>query len=361
MATLTSATPNVAPEPKLKQKPTKPTVTSATQSTRAAPHRPTIALLPPPDLVPCLRRAACHHGAMAIQDDYELVDVGAGRRLDRFGPVLLDRPCPPAEWWPQRDPDAWPAADARFDRMVEGAVDHAGWTTRLGRPIDPWCIAEDDLQAEVRLAASGQVGWFPEQAANRRWIREELAGLSRSGRRGRGPDVEPPAVLNLFGYTGGSTLAAVAAGARVTHVDGARTAVAWARRNAELNGLADRPVRWIADDAVAFARRERRRGRRYAGIVLDPPSYGHGPGGHDWRLERDLPGLLEDIAALLEPWRAVRAPDGPQRRRGERSARFLARAGARPGRSRDRAAEPGARSGVRLHLGASARWVRRAP
>ena len=129
--------------------------------------------------------------------------------------------------------------------------------------------------------------------------------MSKKGRRGANPEAEPPAVLNLFAYTGGSTLAAVAAGARATHVDGARTAVAWARRDAELNGFTDRPVRWIADDAVVFARRERRRGRRYAGIVLDPPSYGHGPGGHDWRLERDLPGLLADIAALLEPWRGT--------------------------------------------------------
>ena len=181
--------------------------------------------------------------------------------------------------------------------------------------------------------ASGQVGWFPEQAANRRWIGEQLASCPSRAVAVANPEAEPPAVLNLFAYTGGSTLAAVAAGARATHVDGARTAVAWARRDAELNGFTDRPVRWIADDAVVFARRERRRGRRYAGIVLDPPSYGHGPGGHDWRLERDLPGLLADLAALLEPWRGsfvlLSAHSGDVE-----SGRIavVARAGARSGR-----------------------------
>ncbi len=299
---------------------------------------------------------------MATPDDHELIDVGGGRRLDRFGSVLLDRPCPPAEWWPQRDPGAWPAANARFDRALDGGVDHAGWTTRTGKPIEPWCIREGALQAELRLAASGQVGWFAEQAPNRQWIGEKLVALSRPGRRGANPDAEPPAVLNLFGYTGGSTLASVAAGGRATHVDGARTAVAWARRNAELNGFTDRPVRWIADDAVVFARRERRRGRRYAGIVLDPPSYGHGPGGHDWRLERDLPGLLDDIGALLEPWRGtfvlLSAHSGDVE--SGRIASWLERA-LGPGDLTTEALSIDARSGVQLHLGASARWVRRAP
>ena len=299
---------------------------------------------------------------MATPDDHELIDVGDGRRLDRFGAVLLDRPCPPAEWWPKRDAGAWPSADGRFDRAVEGAVDHAGWTTRNGKPIEPWCIREGDLQAELRLAASGQVGWFPEQASNRRWIGEKLVALSKKGRRGANPDAEPPAVLNLFAYTGGSTLAAVAAGARATHVDGARTAVAWARRDAELNGFTDRPVRWIADDAVVFARRERRRGRRYAGDRARPAELRARPGrprlaprarpAGPPRGHRGAPGAVA---------RHVRAPVGPQRRRRERRiASWLERA-LGPG---DLTTEPlalDARSGVQLHLGASARWVRRAP
>jgi 23S rRNA (cytosine1962-C5)-methyltransferase len=299
---------------------------------------------------------------MGTFEGHELIDVGEGRRLERFGPVLLDRPCPPADWWPKRDPDAWSSADARFDRAVEGVLDHAGWTTGSGQPIEPWCIHEGDLRAELRLAASGQVGWFPEQAPNRHWIAGRIRELSKPGRRGRDPEAGPPAVLNLFAYTGGSTLAAVAAGARATHVDGARTAVAWARHDAELNGFAERPVRWIADDAVAFARRERRRGRRYAGIVLDPPSYGHGPGGHDWHLERDLPGLLEDLAALLEPWRGsfvlLSAHSGDVE--SGRIASWLERA-LGPGDLVVEALTLDARSGVQLHLGASVRWLRRAP
>ena len=270
---------------------------------------------------------------MATQDDHELIDVGAGRRLDRFGAVLLDRPCPPADWWPQRDPGAWPSADARFDRAVDGAVDHAGWTTGSGKPIEPWCVRDAALQAELRLAGSGQVGWFPEQGPNRAWIGARVRELAKPGRRGRDPEAGPPAVLNLFGYTGGSTLAAVAAGAAATHVDGARTAVAWARRNAELNGFADRPVRWIADDAVAFAGRERRRGRRYAGIVLDPPSYGHGAGrprlaagAGPARPARGPGRAPRAVAGLLRP------PVRPQRRRRERPHRRVARAGARTGR-----------------------------
>ena len=112
----------------------------------------------------------------------------------------------------------------------------------------------------------------------------------------------PPPVLHLFAYTGLATLALAAAGAAVTHVDASRPTVTWARRNAERSGLADRPIRWIVDDALAFTNREVRRGRRYAGVVLDPPSYGHGPaGGGDWRIEDDLPRLLAAAAALLEP------------------------------------------------------------
>ena len=298
---------------------------------------------------------------MGTAGDHELIDVGDGRRLDRFGPLILDRPCPPADWWPQRDPGAWRAADARFERAVQGGVDHAGWTTRDGRPLEPWCIGEGGLQAELRLAASGQVGWFPEQAPNRRWIVERVRALSAPGRRGPNPEAEPPAVLNLFAYTGGGTLAAVSAGARATHVDAARTAVAWARRDAELNGFAERPVRWIADDAVTFVGRERRRGRRYAGIVLDPPSYGHGAGGRDWRLEHDLPSLLADAVALLEPWRGtfVLLTGHSGEVESDRLAAWLEKA-AGPGDVTGEALTLDARSGVELHLGASVRWVRRA-
>ncbi|MGH2511855.1 MAG: class I SAM-dependent methyltransferase, partial [Candidatus Limnocylindrales bacterium] len=224
---------------------------------------------------------------------YALLDVGDARRLERFGGLTLDRPAPSAEGHLARDPAAWARADGRYDREDRGRVGHERWTTRDGAPIEPWNLRDDELAFELRLAGGGQVGYFPEQAANRRWIGRQVRRIAATS----GP---PPAVLNLFGYTGASTVAALAAGASATHVDAARSAVAWARRNAALNGLTEAPVRWISDDAIAFAERELRRGRRYAGVVLDPPSYGHGTGGHAWRLAPGLPALLATCAELLQ-------------------------------------------------------------
>jgi 23S rRNA (cytosine1962-C5)-methyltransferase len=300
--------------------------------------------------------------------DHALLDVGEGRRLERFGSIVVDRPWPPVEGSPRADRAAWRAADARFDRITDGPVVHAGWTTRDGRPIKPWTVVEDGLRCELRLAPSGQVGLFPEQAANRAWLRravEVLVGRAQPAQPA-GPAepvdrAELPGVLNLFAYTGVGTLAAVSGGARATHVDAARAAVAWARRNADLNGLGDRPIRWIADDASTFVRREARRGRRYAGIVLDPPSYGHGPGGRDWRLERDLPGLIAGCAQLLEeqdPAFVVLTAHTPGVD-GDRLAGWLKEAIGRTGRGRIEVAEMvlHAVSGTRLPLGWSARWT----
>jgi 23S rRNA (cytosine1962-C5)-methyltransferase len=145
----------------------------------------------------------------------------------------------------------------------------------------------------LRPTETGQVGLFPEHLETLPWLRDRVGARVQDDRR--------PAVLHLFAYTGLATLEMAAAGAAVTHVDAARPAVAWARRNAELSRLDDGPVRWIVDDAGGFTERELRRGRTYAGIVLDPPSYGHGPGGHPWRLEVDLPRLLTTAWDLLEP------------------------------------------------------------
>jgi 23S rRNA (cytosine1962-C5)-methyltransferase len=148
------------------------------------------------------------------------------------------------------------------------------------------------LTLECRAAAGGQVGVFAEHAATWAWLDREVRATA--GRLDR-----PPEVLSLFAYTGGASLACALAGARVAHVDASRPAVAWARRNAELSGLADRPIRWLVDDARTFVRRERRRGRRYDGVVLDPPTYGHGAGA--WHIETALEPLLEDVAALVGP------------------------------------------------------------
>lgn len=144
----------------------------------------------------------------------------------------------------------------------------------------------------LRPTEAGQLGLFPEHLAMLPWLEARVAE--------RGGAHAAPAVLNLFAYTGLATLAMAAAGATVTHVDASRPTVAWARRNAESSGLAERPIRWIVDDALEFTQREARRGRRYAGIVLDPPSYGHGPGARPWRLEEDLTAILAAIAQILE-------------------------------------------------------------
>ena len=212
---------------------------------------------------------------------YELIDAGDSRRLERLGELVVDRPAPSASEV-RRDGAAWASADLVFLRGE-------GW--RSVRPDLPaaWTVDYGGLTFELRAAESGQVGVFPEQRPNWSWLAGRVAGVARVG-----------PILNLFGYTGGATLALARAGASVAHVDASRTAVSWARRNAALSGLSDRPVRWLVDDADAFVARELRRGRRYAGIVLDPPSYGHGPAGRAWRLEQHLPLLLASCVALAD-------------------------------------------------------------
>lgn len=213
-----------------------------------------------------------------------LLDVGGGARLDRFATRLTDRPLPMA-LGARHDPEAWRAADLRFDR-------ERGWTGDAETRV-PWPIEMDGITLELRATDAGQVGLFPEHAEMLPWLRQQV--MARTGL------TDAPAVLHLFAYTGLATLAMAAAGARVTHVDAARPTVAWARHNAALSGLDDRPIRWIVDDAVAFTEREVRRGQRYAGVVLDPPSYGHGPGTGAWRIGDDLQPLLDMAVRLLEP------------------------------------------------------------
>jgi 23S rRNA (cytosine1962-C5)-methyltransferase len=150
----------------------------------------------------------------------------------------------------------------------------------------------DGSTFEVRPASGGQVGLFPEQRPMWHWVAGQIGRAVEGG-------VDVPEVLNLFAFTGAATLAATRAGARVAHVDASRAAVGWARRNAGLSGLADRPIRWLVDDAEAFARRELRRGRAYDGVILDPPTYGHGPGGRTWNVRDGLAGLLDLVARLV--------------------------------------------------------------
>ena len=209
----------------------------------------------------------------AERPDYELLDVGVGRRLERFGDRVVDRPAPTAAGF-RLATGLWTSADLRFDPGE-------GWAG----PTEPWTIDVDGLVMELRPAASGGLGLYPEQIANLAWVGAQVTSHER------------PAVLNLFAHTGLATRAAARAGAAVVHVDAARGAIAWARRNAELSGLADRPIRWLVDDATAFVAREARRGRRYDGIVLDPPSFGRAAN-RRWRLVDALPDLLAACRAV---------------------------------------------------------------
>lgn len=215
---------------------------------------------------------------------YQLIDFGGGARLERFGDRIVDRPHPGA-LGSRGEVDAWTGADLRFER-------DRGWSGPA-LPGGPWPFEHDGLRLELRPTDAGQVGLFPEHLGMLEWLRGRVGGRAATGRQ--------PAVLHLFAYTGLATLAMADAGAEVTHVDASKPTTAWARRNAELSGLADRPIRWIVDDAIAFTEREARRGRTYAGIVLDPPSYGHGPGARPWRLEEDLPRLLAACGRVIEP------------------------------------------------------------
>jgi len=219
---------------------------------------------------------------MMDSQDYELLDFGQGMKLERFGDVVVERPCPAAESAPAY---AGSPPDSIFTRQTSSQR-NGKWTHRKQPPPD-WQIRFEDICLELSCKPTGQVGVFPEQRPNWQWIKKQVA---------RRPGAK---VLNLFAYTGASTIAAAAAGAAVTHIDGAKSVVGWARRNAAHSGLESAPIRWIVEDAVKFVEREVKRGNRYDGIILDPPSYGHGPKGEEWKLSRDLFDLLGDCKQLL--------------------------------------------------------------
>ena len=220
---------------------------------------------------------------------YTLLDCAGGQRLERWGEVVLIRPDPQVIWQGRSSP-LWQTAHARYERSSSGG---GQWVFMRDMP-EQWQISYRELKFHVKPMGFKHTGLFPEQAVN--WdllgdaIRNSEFGIRNETR-----------VLNLFAYTGGATLACLAAGAHVTHVDAAKGMVQRARENAQLSGLADRPVRWIVDDCVKFCQREIRREKRYDVILLDPPSYGRGPGGEVWQLSEELDDFLSLCADLLEP------------------------------------------------------------
>lgn len=213
---------------------------------------------------------------------YSLLDFGDGRRLEQWGPYRLMRPDPTATG-KAASPGLWTAADA----VYEGEKGKGRWARRSSVP-ERWTVAFDDMQLMVKLAPYKHTGVFPEQQANWSWMRSQAVKAGR-----------PLTVLNLFAYTGGATAALALGGHRVTHVDASKPTVAWARENAALNRLPPDRVRFLVDDAPAFVARERKRGKRYDAVILDPPAYGHGPSGGAWRVQRDLAPLLEQCCMLL--------------------------------------------------------------
>ncbi len=229
-------------------------------------------------------------------DDYELLDSGEGQKLERFGPYIFDRPEIQALWHKQLSPEQWQKADGVFHPTGEESGGHWEFKKKVAEKwemsyfLTPTShhMGECYIHFWVKTTPGRHLGIFPEGAANWDWI----AGLIQSAGK-------PIQVLNLFGYTGLATLAAAASGAKITHVDASKKSVIWARENLHLSGLEEKPIRWIVDDALKFVQREKRRGVKYDGIVLDPPKFGRGPKGEIWEVYKSLPELLQACRAVL--------------------------------------------------------------
>lgn len=217
--------------------------------------------------------------------NYVLVDCGEGRKLETIGSYTLIRPDPRALWSPQA-PSRWESPDAAFigqsgeDDRMKGT-----WAVHTPPP-ESWCFCYDKMKLTLKRGEFKNIGVFPEQAANWDWLKATISS-------------RPLNVLNLFAYTGGATIAAALAGARVTHVDSVKSIVNWAKENALQSGLPTDAIRWIVDDAMQFVLREGRRGVKYDGIILDPPRFGRGPSGEVWKLSEHLPDMVRACVALL--------------------------------------------------------------
>ena len=217
--------------------------------------------------------------------DYELIDSGNNRKLERYGTVTVIRPEPQAIWQPS-NPDAWKLADAEFTRVGEKGT----WQKKKKLP-ESWEMIWNDVHCAVRLTSFKHTGVFPEQAANWQWAAERVMELRKA--------IEKPNVLNLFGYTGLASIALAKRGAFVTHVDASKQSNAWAKENAVLSETPAENIRYMLDDALAFVLREVRRGSTYEGIILDPPAFGRGAKNEVWRIEEHLPRLLEALTKIF--------------------------------------------------------------
>ena len=215
--------------------------------------------------------------------DFKIIDTSGGEKLEQWGKYLLIRPDPQVIWETERENPLWHRANGRYQRSHEGG----GRWENLRVP-ESWQIGYKDYKFALKPMSFKHTGLFPEQAVNWDYLHDKITGAGR-----------PVRVLNLFAYTGGATVACAAAGAQVVHVDAAKGMVAWARENAAISGLADKPVRYLVDDCIKFVQRELRRGNTYDGIIMDPPSYGRGPGGEIWKLEEQLYSLLTLCSGLL--------------------------------------------------------------
>ncbi len=216
--------------------------------------------------------------------DYKIYDTTDGEKLESWGGKILVRPDPQIIWKSPKKSDMWARADAVYHRSAKGGGE---WEVRKKLP-ESWNISYGDLKFVIRPTGFKHTGLFPEQAVNWDFMADKIRSAQGDVR-----------VLNLFAYTGGATLACANAGASVTHVDASKGMVSWARDNAAASGLSDRPIRWLVDDCEKFVKREIKRGKKYEGIVMDPPSYGRGPGGEVWKLEDCIYDLVSTCAQVL--------------------------------------------------------------
>ena len=219
--------------------------------------------------------------------DYEILATSAGEKLERWGKYLLIRPDPQVIWQTERIHPGWKKPNAHYHRSTKG-----GGEWEFFDLPEEWNISYKDLTFRLKPFNFKHTGIFPEQVVNWDWCAEKIInGMKRLNR--------PLSILNLFAYTGGATVSAAKAGAHVTHVDAAKGMVGWAKENAEASGLGDVSIRWLVDDCVKFALREIRRGKTYDGIIMDPPSYGRGPGGEIWKMEENIFHFINLTAKLL--------------------------------------------------------------